>query len=351
MSEDALRPKAGGQPEREGGSPLRAHDPVLYQEVLDWLDPREGGRYIDATIGGGGHAWGILERSSPSGVLLGIDRDPQALEFARQHLVRFSSRIILRHENFRFLERLLKELKWGQVDGVLLDLGLSSLQLGEALRGFSFREDGPLDMRFDPGGKTTAGELVNTLSEEELARLLFVYGEEKLSRTIARAIVRARPLRSTVELAEVIERCVIRKLAGRRGHWRIHPATRTFQALRIAVNEELQALEEALPQAGNVLRPGGRLAVISFHSLEDRIVKQFLRRNSRRFDRRGGPIAPPAGEEPGFQFEPTHKPIRPGEAELRANPRSRSARLRVAQKVEGGWTSARERLGPAGTRP
>jgi 16S rRNA (cytosine1402-N4)-methyltransferase len=319
--------------------------------VLEWLDPQVGGRYIDATIGGGGHAWGILDRSSPSGLLLGIDRDPEALEFAGQHLAPFSDRIILRHESFRFLERLLKELKWGQVDGVLLDLGLSSLQLGEAIRGFSFREDGPLDMRFDPGGKMTAGELVNTLTEEELARLLFVYGEEKLSRTIARAIARARPLRSTVELAEVIEHCVIQRLGGRREHWRIHPATRTFQALRIAVNDELQALEEALPQVGNVLRPGGRLAVISFHSLEDRIVKQFLRRNSTRFDRRGDPIAAPVGEEPGFQFEPTHKPIRPGEAELRANPRSRSARLRVAQKVDTGLTSVRETLGPAATRP
>jgi len=191
-------------------------------------------------------------------------------------------------------------------------------------------------MRFDPGSQVTAEDLVNTLSEEELARLLFVYGEEKLSRTIARAIVHDRPLRSTLELAEVVERCVVKRQGARKMRWRIHPATRTFQALRIAVNEELQALEEALPQTGNALRPGGRLTVIAFHSLEDRIVKQFLRRNSMRLNRKGGSLAPAEDEEIQALFKPAPRLIRPGEEERRANPRSRSAKLRVAEKVDRG---------------
>lgn len=346
MSPEVLYREGGGQAKLEVVERRKVHQPVLYQEVLEWLKPVDGGRYIDATVGGGGHAWGILDRSSPGGVLLGLDRDPQALEVARLHLAGFPGRVVLRQGSFRSLESLLTELGWGQVDGVLFDLGLSSLQLGEAARGFSFQEDGPLDMRFDPGTSVTAEDLVNTLPEEELARLLFVYGEERMNRAIARAIVQARPHHSTVGLAAVVERCMANKRSSPRRPWRIHPATRTFQALRIAVNGELQALEEALPQAGNLLRPGGRLAVISFHSLEDRIVKQFLRRCSLRSGRKGRPAAAIGDTDAEVLFEPTPKLIRPSEEEQRANPRSRSAKLRVAQRIDGGRSIATGRHSP-----
>ncbi|RLC91858.1 MAG: 16S rRNA (cytosine(1402)-N(4))-methyltransferase [Chloroflexi bacterium] len=299
--------------------------PVLFQTVLDGLRVRPGGRYIDATVGGGGHAAGILAASSPDGRLLGLDRDPAAVETARVRLAPYAERAVLVHGSFTRLAEIACACHFVPADGVLFDLGLSSLQLADSARGFAFMTDGPLDMRFDPtAGGPTAADLVNELPAEELAALLYRYGEERWSRRIAQAIVAARPLQTTKELAAVVERAV-----GRRG--RIHPATRTFQALRIAVNDELAALEAALPQAVEVLAPGGRLAVISFHSVEDRLVKRFMRRASRDC------ICPP--EAPICTCDHratlrliTRRPVRPTAEEVAANPRARSARLRVAER-------------------
>lgn len=308
-------------PSAEGGN-FPVHIPVLLQAVLSFLQVRPGGVYIDGTVGGGGHAAAILDASAPDGRLLGIDRDPTALEVARKRLAPYGARVTLRHGSFAELAHF---AEFAPADGVLLDLGLSSLQLADPTRGFSFSQDGPLDMRFDPtGGGPTAADLVNTLSLKELTDILYRYGEERQARRIAAAIVAARPIHRTSELAALIERTV-----GRRGH--IHPATRTFQALRIAVNRELEALEAALPQALDLLRPGGRLVVISFHSLEDRIVKQFLHRESRDC------ICPPevpvcvCGHRARVRVL-TPKPVRPDNAEVTANPRARSARLRAAEK-------------------
>jgi len=302
------------------------HVPVLFQAVLDGLQVRPGGLYIDATVGGGGHAAGILAASSPGGRLLGLDRDPAAVEAASVRLVSYAGRVVLVHSSFTRLAEIAHVCHFVPADGILFDIGLSSLQLADPTRGFAFKTDGPLDMRFDPtAGSTTAAVLVNHLSLEELANLLYRYGEERQSRRIAEAIIAARPLHTTKELAVIVERVV-----GRRG--RIHPATRTFQALRIAVNDELAALEEALPQAVEVLAPGGRLAVISFHSLEDRLVKRFMRRESRDC------ICPPESPICTCGHRATlrlvmRKPVRPTADEVTANPRSRSARLRVAERI------------------
>ncbi|HID87122.1 MAG TPA: 16S rRNA (cytosine(1402)-N(4))-methyltransferase RsmH [Anaerolineae bacterium] len=298
------------------------HTPVLYQEVIAGLQPRPGGRYIDATVGGGGHARGLLEGSSPDGRLLGIDADPMAIALARQSLAEYGERVILVNGNFAHLKEIAASHGFCPVDGILLDLGLSSFQLERAERGFSFQLEGPLDMRYDPQQGRTAADLVNTLPEDQLADILWRYGEEPRARRIARAIVAHRPIRTTTELAEIVQRTVPRRR-------RIHPATRTFLALRIAVNEELDALARALPQAVELLAPGGRLAVISFHSLEDRIVKEFFRDQAR------GCICPPDVPVCVCHHQPTlevltKKPIRPSEAEVRRNPRSRSARLRLA---------------------
>lgn len=300
------------------------HIPVLHDEVLAGLLIRPGGRYVDATLGAGGHAAGILDASAPDGRLLGLDADPQAVSFARERLQAYGDRAILEVGNFRHLGKLAHSRGFDGVDGVLLDLGISSRQLADAKRGFSFNAQGPLDMRLNPGQGRTAADLVNTLSETALADLLWEYGEERHSRRIARAIVAARPIETTGQLAELV--------AKRVGHReKIHPATRTFQALRIATNEELAALSESLPQSRDLLRAGGRLAVISFHSLEDRIVKQFFRHESRDC------ICPP--EMPVCTCEHqatlrviTRKPLRPSAAELAENPRSRSARLRLAER-------------------
>ncbi len=299
------------------------HVPVLLQTVVSLLQVRPGGVYIDGTVGGGGHAAAILAASVPDGRLLGLDRDPAALDVARERLAPWGDRAVLRRGSFADLLRLAEGFI--PADGVLLDLGLSSLQLADPARGFSFSQDGPLDMRFDPSEGPTAADLVNTLSVRELTDLLYRYGEEKQARRIAEAIVAARPIHRTAELASLIEQTV-----GRRE--RIHPATRTFQALRIAVNRELEALEVALPQALELLRPGGRLVVISFHSLEDRIVKQFLHREARDC------ICPPeipvcvCGHRAQVRVL-TPKPVRPDAAEVAANPRARSARLRAAEKI------------------
>jgi 16S rRNA (cytosine1402-N4)-methyltransferase len=276
-------------------------------------------------VGGGGHAHGILKGSALDGELLGMDADPLAVDSAGERLAEFGERATLVQGNFADVEEIALEHGFHPVDGILLDLGLSSLQLEAAGRGFSFQLDGPLDMRFDPSQATTAADLVNTLSRQELADILFRYGEEPRSRRIARAIVAERPINTTGELAALVKRAV-----GRRK--RLHPATRTFQALRMAVNEEMECLAEALPQAVRLLAPGGRLAVISFHSLEDRLVKQFFRREARDC------LCPPeelictCGHRAALGIV-TRKPIRPSTEEVASNPRSRSAKLRIAYRL------------------
>ena len=302
------------------------HLPVLYHEIIQALLPHSPGKYIDATVGAGGHAWGILEKSAPNGLLLALDRDPQALAIAEQRLFDFKDRVKLVHASYLRLLEIMSEIGWQSVDGIVFDLGLSSMQLDTPERGFSFHTPGPLDMRYDPDQELDAAQLVNHLPETELADLIFRYGEEPASHRIAAAIVRARPVESTTQLAEIIAAAT----GGR--HGRTHPATRTFQALRIAVNQELQAVEKVLPMAIQALAPGGRLAVISFHSLEDRLVKQYFRRESRDC------ICPPeqpvcvCGHKASLR-EITRHPIRPGEEEISTNPRARSARLRVAEKL------------------
>ncbi len=306
------------------------HRAVLYHEVIQALQPRQGGLYVDATVGAGGHAWGILEASQPNGQLLGLDVDPQAIELARQRLADFGERAILVRASYTTLRAQLATLGWEAVDGIVLDLGMSSMQVDSPERGFSFQVDAPLDMRFDPLQPLRAEDLVNKLPEEALADIIYRYGEEPQARKIARAIVAARPLHTTRQLAGIVARVVAS--AGRKPG-RIHAATRTFQALRIAVNKELEALEVVLPQAVEALKPGGRLAVISFHSLEDRLVKQFFRRESRDC------LCPPrqpvctCGHK-AILREVNRHPIRPRPEEVAENPRARSARLRVAEKLE-----------------
>jgi 16S rRNA (cytosine1402-N4)-methyltransferase len=304
----------------------RPHQPVLYKEIIHALQPQNGGRYVDGTLGAGGHARGILEASAPDGQLLGLDVDPQALALARKTLAPYEQRTHLVQASYISLSRQLDQLGWKAVDGIVLDLGVSSMQFDTPERGFSFMNDAPLDMRFGPSMLQSAADLVNEYSESELADLIYRYGEERDSRKIARAIVRARPLHTTRELAAVIE-----AISPRRGD-RIHPATRTFQALRIAVNEELASVEAVLPQALAGLRSGGRLAVISFHSLEDRIVKDFFREQSKDL------INPPyeqiyVKERKATLKEVNRKPITPGEDEIKSNPRARSAKLRIAEKM------------------
>lgn len=296
--------------------------------MLSALAPRPGGRFIDATVGTGGHAAGVLATTAPHGQLLGLDRDLAALAVARERLSTYGERVRLVQASFADLAAIARTQGFVAVDGVLFDLGLSSLHLADPSRGFSFQAEGPLDMRFDPTQDLTAADLVNNLSMNDLAELLYQYGEERESRRIARAIVQARPIRTTRQLAEVVARAV----GGRRG--RIHPATRTFQALRIAVNDELAQLQAALPQAVALLRPGGRLAVITFHSLEDRIVKEFMRRESRDCICEPGLPVCVCGHTASLRLI-TRKPITPSAEEVQANPRSRSAKLRVAEKVGG----------------
>ena len=304
------------------------HKSVLLAEVIQVLQPFTGGIYIDGTVGAGGHAAAILEASAPDGQLFGLDRDQSALRLAEQRLAEFGSRVHLVHSNFDQLRQVATQHNIPRAHGILLDLGISSMHVDQAERGFSFIADGPLDMRMDPTAGQTAADLVNHLPEKELADLLYQYGEERQSRRIARAIVKARPIRRTRELAQVIAGAVGGRREGGKG--RIHPATRSFQALRIAVNEELAALEQALPQAIEWLQPGGRLAVISFHSLEDRIVKQYFKQESQDC------ICPP--EQPVCTCRHkatidiiTKRPITPSLQEIDENPRARSAKLRVVE--------------------
>lgn len=302
-----------------------AHIPVLLDETLTALALHPGGKYVDATVGMGGHGAGILARTSPDGQLLGIDRDPQAIALARQRLGVFGGRVQLVCAAHSELGTVARAHGFTNVQGVLLDLGVSSLQLGDGRRGFSFRQDGPLDMRFGPQGTLTAAEIVNTWSEQDLSRIFFEYGEERRSRYVAQAICRRRPLKSTLELADIVRRVV-----GYSG--RIDPATRTFQALRIAVNDELQSLENVLPQIVPLLAPAGRLVVIAFHSIEDRIVKRFMAREA------SDCVCPPGLPVCQCGHSATliriaKKPLRASGEETLRNPRSRSARLRVAERV------------------
>lgn len=308
-------------------APRTGHVPVLLQEVVKGLAVRPGGRYLDATVGGGGHAAAILEASAPTGTLLGLDRDPEAVARASARLASYGDRVRIIHASYGDLLSVAREEGVVPLDGVLFDLGFSSCQIQDAQRGFAFQADGPLDMRFDPGSEVpTAADLVNESSLDALVDLLRRYGEEPRAVAIARAIVQARPISSTRQLAEVIAQAV----GGRSG--RVHPATRTFQALRIAVNRELETLEDALPQALMALKSGGRLAVISFHSLEDRIVKHFFHQEA------SDCICPP--EQPVCQCNHRktvrlvmRKPIVPSPAEVQANPRSRSAKLRIVERL------------------
>ena len=301
------------------------HQPVLYKEIIHALQPRRSGRYVDGTLGAGGHARGILEASVPDGQLLGLDVDLQALALARKTLAPYEQRTHLVQASYTSLSDQLARLGWEEVDGIVLDLGASSMQFDTPERGFSFAHDAPLDMRFGTSMLKTAADLVNKLSERELADLIYQYGEERDSRKIARAIVKARPLHTTRELVAVIE-----AVSPRRGD-RIHPATRTFQALRIAVNEELASIEEVLPQAVTSLKSGGRLAVISFHSLEDRIVKDFFREQSK--DLINPPYEQIYEERKATLKEVNRKPITPSDEEIKSNPRARSAKLRIVEKI------------------
>ncbi len=305
---------------------VAGHTPVLLDETMDALAPHAGGRYLDGTVGLGGHAERILELSGPDGRLVGLDRDPDALAVSRERLARFGERARLVHASYTRALEVVTETELSPLSGFLLDLGVSSLQLDRAERGFSFRSEGPLDMRFDQTAGEPAGDLLNSAPEAELADVIWRFGEERASRRIARAIVEARPLRTTTQLARIVER-----VAGHPG-MRISPATRTFQALRIAVNGDLESIAHALESARTLLETGGRLAVISFHSLEDRIVKQFIQRESRDC------ICPPGLPECRCghvrSFAPLSRSAVTASAdESRRNPRSRSAKLRAAVRI------------------
>ncbi len=304
------------------------HEPVMLREAIDALALRPGGRYVDATVGLGGHTSAILAAIQPDGRVLGIDRDPNALEATRGRLASYGDALVLARGAFADIAPICTAHGFVPVDGILFDLGVSSMQLDTPGRGFSFRRDEPLDMRMDPDGPTTAAEIVNTYDEGSLAGLIWDYGEERNSRRIAHAIVERRPIHTTAELARAVE-----AVAGRSRGDRIHPATRTFQALRIAVNDEVEQIETALQAAEGLLSgPGARIVVISFHSLEDRVVKQFFR------DRARDCVCPPRQpictcDHRATLREISRRVAKPTDDEVYRNPRSRSARLRVAESV------------------
>ena len=300
-------------------TPQPTHQPVMLAETLEYLNVRPGGRYIDCTVGLGGHAAAILGASAPDGRLLGLDADPEALAIAGGRLAGFGSRVTLRPFYFDRVAEVAPPLGFAPADGLLCDLGVSSLQLDRPERGFSFRAAGPLDMRYGPDAEETAADMVNGYSETDLANVLFEYGDERRSRRIARAIVERRPLRSTLDLAKAVEQAVGKGHQPSSVRSRVHPATKTFLALRIAVNQELRRLRDLLAFARGLLGFGSRLVIISFHSLEDRIVKNSLRDAAR--------SAPPA-----FRVLTRHV-VRPSAEEVRTNPRSRSARLRAAEAI------------------
>ena len=305
---------------------LPVHVSVLLDEVIEGLQARQGGDFVDCTIGLGGHAAAILKKISPSGRLLGIDADPEAIRVSQYKLSDYGEAITLVNDNFVNLEAICKRYQFHSVDGIFFDLGVSSLQLDTAERGFSFHLDAPLDMRFDHGQELTASDIVNSFSEQELAKLIGKYGEERYSRRIARHIVQNRPIAATVELARLIEQIS----GGKRA--KIHPATRTFMALRIAVNSELQNLELALKQTIDLLRTGGRLVVISYHSLEDRIVKQFMRYAASSCICPPGTVICRCGHVPTLKLI-SRKVIKPTSLEIESNTRCRSAKLRIAERL------------------
>ncbi len=300
------------------------HAPVMVKEVLDALDVRSGGKYIDCTVGEGGHSAEIRIAADPAPRLLGLDVDEEALSTAKRRL---GGGATLVQGSYRELMRLAETKGFMPADGVLLDLGLSSLQVESGTRGFSFLRPGPLDMRFDRSQELTAHHIVNEYGEEELANLIYRLGEERKSRRIARAIVRSRPIEDTVELAEVVRRSM-----GKQPRRRTHPATRTFQAIRMETNAETEAIEEGVRGAIGVLRPGGRLAVISYHSLEDRLVKRLLAREA------SSCVCPPeaavcaCGHEPRVRLV-NRRVVKPSRSEVETNPRSRSAKLRAAERI------------------
>jgi len=310
---------------REAGHPPADHVPVLLKEAIDFLNVRRGGTYVDATVGLGGHSYEIAKRLGAPGHLIGLDKDPAALEIAQRKLVVGRSSFVVGEPPdwpaVTLLHRSFAEVAKGQrpatIDGLLADIGVSSLQLYDAARGFSFQAEGPLDMRMDPHSERTADQVVNHLDERQLADVIYEFGEERRSRRIARAICRSRPIRNTAHLAEVISAAARPMNQAER---RIHPATRTFQALRIFVNRELDDLKALLAAAPQLLKPGGRIVVISFHSLEDRIVKDAFREGSTK-------------EKDMVYRILTKKPVTASEQESDRNPRARSAKLRAAERV------------------
>jgi len=294
-------------------SAASTHIPVLLEETIEALNVQPGGRYIDGTIGPGGHAAAIMENSSPGGQLLGIDADPKAIKMARARLEAYGESVLLVNQNFANIKSICLKHGFLPVHGILFDLGLSSVQLEKNNRGFSFRHDSLLDMRLSPRQEITAETIINSSFEDQLAKIIKAYGEERYSQQIARQIVRQRPITTSLQLAQTVEQAV----GGRRG--RIHPATRTFQALRIAVNQELENLKSALEQTVDLLGFGGRLVVISYHSLEDRIVKQFMHQQA-------------SGDDACWRLI-NKKVVTPSLAEVHYNPRSRSAKLRAAERI------------------
>jgi len=305
---------------------LPTHIPVLVKEAVEGLQTKPGGYFIDCTVGMGGHAAAILERIPPQGKLLGIDADPEAIRVARAKLGDYKEAVILANDSFANLNAICKKYDFYPVDGILFDLGVSSMQLDTAQRGFSFQRDAPLDMRFNPQQELTAHDIINSFPEPELARIIKEYGEERHSRLIARHIVQGRPITSTLQLAQLVEQVLGRHRT------KIHPATRTFMAVRIAVNRELESLRVALEQTINLLHYQGRLVVISYHSLEDRIVKEFMRREA------SSCVCPPrtivcrCGHVPTLKLI-SRKVIKPTPLEIESNPRSRSAKLRIAERL------------------
>ena len=302
------------------------HRPVLYQETIQYLTAKNAKRFLDCTAGAGGHSEGLLRESSPDSELIALDLDPTAIALSQERLKPFGNRAKVIKASYLEAPQVLQAQEWNGVDGILMDLGVSSMQFDQAERGFSFRFDAPLDMRFDPHKGQSAADLVNSLSESDLAQIIWEYGEEKFSRRIAKAIVQARPLYTTFELADLV-----RKAVGKTREQQ-DPATRTFQALRIAVNDELNVISQAVPSLIELLQTNGRIAIISFHSLEDRIVKNVFRQESTDC------ICPPeklicdCGHVATVKVL-TKRPITASEDELQTNPRSRSARLRIAQKL------------------